>query len=62
MSSFLFDGYIVDKSSNRMVPIINDNLGSIIATEKTPVAVCVDLNQMDVWVTNATGNSIEYKD
>lgn len=62
MSSFLFDGYIVDKSSNRMVPIVNDNLGSVIATDKTPVAVCVDLNQMDVWVTNATGNSIEYKD
>ena len=61
MSSFLFDGYIVDKSSNRMVSIVNDNLGSIVATDKTPVAVCVDLNQMDVWVTNATGNSIEYK-
>lgn len=62
MSSFLFDGYIVDKSSNRMVPIINDNLGTILATDKTPVAVCVDLNQMDVWVTNATGNTIQYKD
>ena len=62
MSSFLFDGYIVDKSSDRMVSIVNDNLGTIVATDKTPVAVCVDLNQMDVWVTNATGNSIEYKD
>ena len=60
--SYLYDAYIADPQNNKVGIIHNDSFGDLIEAPGKPTAVCVDLNQMDVWVTNATGGIIKYKD
>ena len=56
--SYLNELWVPDPNKNELFKIVNDALDSKYASDDYPSAVCVDINQIDVWVVFSKGNKV----
>ena len=57
---YLYDLWAADPQGAKLYKIVNDavDTASTVATDKTPMAILVDINQTDVWVVNSGSNTV----
>ena len=59
---YLYDCYIPDISGNKLSIVQNDTvIKNDIPTGQKPTGVCVDTNQLSIWVTNAVTSTTMYQ-
>ena len=58
--SYLNDVYYTDPNKGQLYKVTNDAqvTGFPVVTDKGPIALCVDMNMVDVWVANSTAGTI----